>query len=71
MDGSRRRGWSEMGYLETRFFHLITWAETKGPHGMVAAQLLQSLWQDIQGSLDKEILEAEVNIQEGAEPCTV
>ncbi len=49
-----------MGSLSKRFNALIAWAESQGtPDGQLAALVLRGIWADIEGSIDKEILEFE------------
>ncbi len=49
-----------MGSLSRRFNALIAWAESQGTQdGRLAALVLQGIWADIEGSIDKAIIEFE------------
>ena len=49
-----------MGSIAKRFNALIAWAESQGTHdGQLAAMVLRGIWADIEGSIDKAILEFE------------
>jgi hypothetical protein len=49
-----------MGSLSKRFNALIAWAESQGTQdGQLAAHVLRGIWADLEGALDKDVLEFE------------
>jgi hypothetical protein len=49
-----------MGSLSKRFAALIAWAESRGTQdGQLAALVLRGIWIEMEGALDKDILEFE------------
>jgi hypothetical protein len=49
-----------MGSLSRRFAALIAWAESQGTQdGQLAALVLRGIWADLEGALDKDVLEFE------------
>ena len=49
-----------MGSLSKRFAALIAWAESQGTQdGQLAALVLRGIWIEMEGALDKDILEFE------------
>ena len=49
-----------MGSLSKRFNALIAWAESQGTQdGQLAALVLRGIWSDLEGTLEKRILDFE------------